>query len=143
MDRLAVHRDAGSRCHSPEAPAVILVDTGPIVALFDPKDTSHRRCRDVLKSLREPLVTTVPVLTEASTKRVPGRTTCRRRAPLPDASRLAIARCPAPIGSPERFSREAQGTERGHRRQRGRAASRSLRAAGLTGCAIPYHQALN
>jgi len=44
---------------------VILVDTGPIVALFDPKDASHRRCRDVLEALREPLVTTVPVLTEA------------------------------------------------------------------------------
>jgi len=44
---------------------VILVDTGPIVALFDPKDASHRRCRNVLEALREPLVTTVPVLTEA------------------------------------------------------------------------------
>lgn len=44
---------------------MILVDTGPIVALFDPKDASHRRCRDVLEALREPLVTTVPVLTEA------------------------------------------------------------------------------
>ena len=44
---------------------MILVDTGPAVALFDPKDSSHRRCREVLKSLREPLVTTVPVLTEA------------------------------------------------------------------------------
>lgn len=44
---------------------MILVDTGPVVALFDPQDSSHRRCRDVLRSLREPLVTTVPVLTEA------------------------------------------------------------------------------
>lgn len=44
---------------------MILVDTGPFVALFDPKDTSHRRCREVLQTLREPLVTTVPVLTEA------------------------------------------------------------------------------
>jgi hypothetical protein len=44
---------------------VILVDTGPFVALFDPKDASHRRCREVLRSLRQPLVTTVPVLTEA------------------------------------------------------------------------------
>jgi predicted nucleic acid-binding protein len=44
---------------------VILVDTGPFVALFDPKDASHRRCREVLKTFREPLVTTVPVLTEA------------------------------------------------------------------------------
>jgi predicted nucleic acid-binding protein len=44
---------------------VILVDSGPLVALFDPKDPSHGRCREVLKTLREPLVTTVPVLTEA------------------------------------------------------------------------------
>jgi hypothetical protein len=44
---------------------VILVDTGPFVALFDPRDSSHRRCRDVLKTIREPLVSTVPVLTEA------------------------------------------------------------------------------
>jgi predicted nucleic acid-binding protein len=44
---------------------VILVDTGPLVALFDPLDGSHRRCREILKTLREPLVTTVPVLTEA------------------------------------------------------------------------------
>jgi predicted nucleic acid-binding protein len=44
---------------------VILVDTGPFVALFDTKDPSHRRCREALKTFREPLVTTVPVLTEA------------------------------------------------------------------------------
>ena len=44
---------------------MILVDTGPFVALFDPRDRSHRRCRDVLRTLREPLFTTVPVLTEA------------------------------------------------------------------------------
>jgi len=44
---------------------VILLDTGPVVALFDPKDPSHSRCRAVLQTLREPLVTTVPVLTEA------------------------------------------------------------------------------
>jgi predicted nucleic acid-binding protein len=42
-----------------------LVDTGPLVALFDPKDREHVRCRATLKSLREPLRTTVPVLTEA------------------------------------------------------------------------------
>lgn len=44
---------------------MILVDTGPFVALFDPKDASHQRCREVLKTFQEPLVTTVPVLTEA------------------------------------------------------------------------------
>jgi predicted nucleic acid-binding protein len=44
---------------------VTLLDTGPAVALFDPKDASHVRCRRVLEMLRDPLVTTVPVLTEA------------------------------------------------------------------------------
>jgi predicted nucleic acid-binding protein len=44
---------------------VILVDTGPFVALFDPQDGEHNRCKGVLRTIREPLVTTVPVLTEA------------------------------------------------------------------------------
>ncbi|MBI2160876.1 MAG: PIN domain-containing protein [Candidatus Rokubacteria bacterium] len=53
---------------------MILVDTGPLVALFDPKDPSHRRCRETLKTLREPLLTTVPVLTEAFHMLSPGST---------------------------------------------------------------------
>jgi uncharacterized protein len=44
---------------------VILVDTGPLIALFDRKDPEHRRCVDTLESITEPLSTTVPVLTEA------------------------------------------------------------------------------
>ncbi len=44
---------------------MILVDTGPLVALFDPKDPDHPLCRSTLKSLNEDLVTTNPVLTEA------------------------------------------------------------------------------
>ena len=44
---------------------MILVDTGPLVALFDPKDDSHERAKNTLAGLREPLLTTVPVLTEA------------------------------------------------------------------------------
>lgn len=43
---------------------MILVDTGPLVALFDPRDGRHGRCREVLGTIREPLATTVPVLTE-------------------------------------------------------------------------------
>ena len=43
---------------------MILTDTGPLVALFDPADQDHGRCVERLRSIREPLVTTVPVLTE-------------------------------------------------------------------------------
>jgi predicted nucleic acid-binding protein len=44
---------------------VILTDTGPLIALFDPRDSAHARCVAVLESIEEPLLTTVPVLTEA------------------------------------------------------------------------------
>jgi predicted nucleic acid-binding protein len=44
---------------------MILVDTGPLVALFDPRDGQHSRAVAALKTLREPLWTTIPVLTEA------------------------------------------------------------------------------
>ena len=44
---------------------MILTDTGPLVALFDPKDAWHRHAVKALKKMREPIVATVPVLTEA------------------------------------------------------------------------------
>jgi predicted nucleic acid-binding protein len=44
---------------------MILVDTGPLVALFDPSDSQYERCVGTLKRFREPIRTTVPVLTEA------------------------------------------------------------------------------
>lgn len=44
---------------------MILVDTGPLVALFDPQDGQHVRCVATLKEIREPIITTMPVLTEA------------------------------------------------------------------------------
>ena len=44
---------------------MILVDTGPLVALFDPTDADHQRCVDLLRAIKQPLATTVPVLTEA------------------------------------------------------------------------------
>ncbi len=44
---------------------MILVDTGPLVALFDVRDGDHVACRETLKALGMPLRTTVPVLTEA------------------------------------------------------------------------------
>ena len=44
---------------------MILVDTGPLVSLFDPADSAHGSCVQVLKTIGEPIATTVPVLTEA------------------------------------------------------------------------------
>jgi len=44
---------------------MIIVDTGPLVALFDPADGDHERCAGLLAGIDEPLCTTVPVLTEA------------------------------------------------------------------------------
>lgn len=51
---------------------MILADTGPLVALFDPQDDQHGHCREVLTSIREPLFATVPVLTEAFHMLAPG-----------------------------------------------------------------------
>ena len=44
---------------------MILVDTGPLIALFDPADKLHARCRKILRVIKEPLSCSVPVLTEA------------------------------------------------------------------------------
>ena len=57
---------------------MILVDTGPLVALFDPADGSHARCIRVLQAVDEPLATTVPVLTEAFHLLTPGSTGAQR-----------------------------------------------------------------
>jgi uncharacterized protein len=44
---------------------VILVDAGPLVALVDADDQYHKKCVAALKTLREPLVTVWPPVTEA------------------------------------------------------------------------------
>jgi predicted nucleic acid-binding protein len=44
---------------------MILIDTGPFVALLDPRDGEHKRCTSILRDLDESLITTVPVLTQA------------------------------------------------------------------------------
>ncbi|WP_419938150.1 type II toxin-antitoxin system VapC family toxin [Candidatus Palauibacter sp.] len=44
---------------------MILIDTGPLVAAFDPSEPGHAACGRTLAALRDESVTTAPVLTEA------------------------------------------------------------------------------
>lgn len=44
---------------------MILIDTGPLVSLFDPIDKDHKNCRNVLSTIKETLYTTEAVLTES------------------------------------------------------------------------------
>jgi uncharacterized protein len=44
---------------------LILVDAGPLVALIHADDRHHVRCREALKTIREPLGTVWPAVTEA------------------------------------------------------------------------------
>ncbi len=43
---------------------MILIDTGPIVAFFDKDDRYHSLCLEILREIRDRLITTWPVLTE-------------------------------------------------------------------------------
>ena len=43
---------------------MILIDAGPLVALFDPSDGAHTGCVDLLGTIRESVLTTACVLTE-------------------------------------------------------------------------------
>jgi predicted nucleic acid-binding protein len=45
---------------------LILLDSGPLVALFDPRDRDFAACRATARRLTGELVTTPPVLTEVS-----------------------------------------------------------------------------
>jgi hypothetical protein len=44
----------------------ILIDTGPLVALFDRRDAHHEKCREQAHRLPSSLLTCLPVITEAS-----------------------------------------------------------------------------
>lgn len=45
--------------------SVVLVDTGPLVALLDRSDPQHNQCREVFAGLRDTPATVWPVFTEA------------------------------------------------------------------------------
>lgn len=57
---------------------MMLADAGPLVALFDPRDAAHAKCRERLQSVEEPLATTIPVLTEALHLLTPASTGAQR-----------------------------------------------------------------
>jgi len=42
----------------------VLLDTSPLVAIFQPNESNHRQCVDTLRRIEPPLLTTWPVLTE-------------------------------------------------------------------------------
>jgi len=43
---------------------MIIVDTGPFVALFDKDDQHHELCKKTLREIKEPLITNSAVLTK-------------------------------------------------------------------------------
>lgn len=69
---------------------MILVDTGPLVALIDPRDGLHRRSRADLSKLTDPsFLVTVPVLTE-TLFHLPSRAARRKLRALLEELRIPV-----------------------------------------------------
>jgi predicted nucleic acid-binding protein len=49
----------------PDAPRKIIVDSGPLIALFDADDHYHRRALEFIRQSRAKLISTMAVITEA------------------------------------------------------------------------------
>jgi hypothetical protein len=61
----------------PGGPARIVVDTGPLVALFDAANAHHARVMTYLRASRSALITTTAVITEAMYVLEPSQIACR------------------------------------------------------------------
>lgn len=48
------------------ASSIVLIDTGPLVALFSERDRDHEAVKQTFATLRLPLLTCLPVITEAA-----------------------------------------------------------------------------
>jgi uncharacterized protein len=44
---------------------MVIIDTGPLVSLFDASEPAHETCKATLKKIKTPLLTSWPVITEA------------------------------------------------------------------------------
>jgi predicted nucleic acid-binding protein len=44
----------------------VLLDTGPLVAIRNAADSQHQRCLETLREIESPLITTLPIITEAA-----------------------------------------------------------------------------
>jgi predicted nucleic acid-binding protein len=44
---------------------MMLTDAGPLVAVFDKRDGSHAICLEIVKNIKTPFITIMPVVTEA------------------------------------------------------------------------------
>ena len=49
----------------PDAPRIVVVDSGPIIALFDADDSYYQEALDFVSGTRAKLITTMAVITEA------------------------------------------------------------------------------